>query len=685
MESSDSPHSSYSDSEDDSEDDWGNDYQDDSELPEKPNFNHHHHGYRRLNPEIGEIRLLRLDLSRSDDAVLSCRLTHRSLTSGSKFVALSYVWGDPDDTAQIRLDECIVSVTRNLHQALARLRRDGFKRRIWVDALCIDQDSVDEKNTQVPLMGKIFNLATKVVVWLGNELDDGALVALCELDRLQKIFPREGDESVISQRVRFDRMVVENSLAKSGIEGAPPAAQPEFAVDFRAIRRLVHRPWFRRVWVIQEILLARKSQICCGPEADDPRVSGYAMLGGLGVISEMEKRVVYENGLRPFVREIAWRTSPFHGMTRYNALRIKNNGARAPTEPPKLQIPLLYALYRIQDSREGDDFHAGTISGGIVSTDPRDLVYGILGIVEGVDSALIKIDYAPDTTMARVFFVAGRACLHRYGPEMFLFCQGQRLLSQGLPSWAPDWASKLGSLLPESSNIFYRQDRKKYTNASGAIGWTANPTVMQVSWEDPCVSLRGRVLNARVAQVGRTIRGSGLGLGIPRWRKHTAKFREMVGEVNSNQPDPNIAQANRANAWRALLGGPVWGHWYDTPVDFSRHFDILSGKVTPPSDLTLGEREWVNLRTLEYRERLRITGNRLFVDEAGRPGLAPPRIAPSDAIAVFAGATYPTVLRETEMPGRYRVIGAAYLYGVMDGEAFEGVNTADDLDEICLV
>ena len=84
------------------------------------------------------------------------------------FTALSYVWGDPSRTVPFECDGKILHVTQNCYYALERLIRRRCKRKVWVDATCIDQSNVSEKSSQVALMGDVYTTARHIMIWLGR-------------------------------------------------------------------------------------------------------------------------------------------------------------------------------------------------------------------------------------------------------------------------------------------------------------------------------------------------------------------------------------------------------------------------------------------------------------------------------------------------------------------------------------
>lgn len=164
--------------------------------------------------DVFEIRLLRHLPSLDSDAPIQCSLITYRLHQDEKpnlYEALSYVWGDPNITRKIIVADCSVNVTVNLHAALQQIRDRYFERLLWVDALCINQRDPDEIAVQILSMGRIYGQASCVLVWLGEEADDS--------DTALEVIRVYGSE----QRCRSS--------------------------NTEAIKRLLVRPWFSRIWV----------------------------------------------------------------------------------------------------------------------------------------------------------------------------------------------------------------------------------------------------------------------------------------------------------------------------------------------------------------------------------------------------------------------------------------------------
>lgn len=122
--------------------------------------------YSQLDPQKSEIRLVTLLPGKPCDSI-RCTLSTASLDQNPAFTALSYVWGDPSATKPITVDGEPFDVTLNLEEGLRAIRERGMSRVLWIDAICINQKDVNEKNVQVPQMGRLYSNAPEVLAWLG--------------------------------------------------------------------------------------------------------------------------------------------------------------------------------------------------------------------------------------------------------------------------------------------------------------------------------------------------------------------------------------------------------------------------------------------------------------------------------------------------------------------------------------
>ncbi|KAJ9634566.1 hypothetical protein H2199_008849 [Coniosporium tulheliwenetii] len=186
--------------------------------------------YKPLDPSRREIRLLTLAGGQFSDDI-HCSLSTVSLDDEPVYEALSYVWGDPNITRTIILQWTLQQATTNLEAALRRLRYRNRPRVLWVDAVCINQKDVLERQKQVLLMGDLYRNASVVLCWLGEKSEDSALA----FDAFET-WP-QGPE------IHWDPdETLGMDPRTSGIEYA-------FAVE-----RLSGRPYFYRLWIIYGVL-----------------------------------------------------------------------------------------------------------------------------------------------------------------------------------------------------------------------------------------------------------------------------------------------------------------------------------------------------------------------------------------------------------------------------------------------
>lgn len=190
-----------------------------------------------------EIRLLRLSPALlGDDQVLHGTLLLSQLADRPEFTALSYTWADTSgdrscsETIFIGPEWEALPITRNCAAALRRLRSRQDDVVIWVDAICIDQDNIGERSHQVGLMRDVYSRARKVVAFLGDDGDN------------------QTPESQLMHRMSEECFYSGTSVKLSW----------DPVRDGVALRALFNRPYWRRIWVIQEILLSKEAYIVLG-------------------------------------------------------------------------------------------------------------------------------------------------------------------------------------------------------------------------------------------------------------------------------------------------------------------------------------------------------------------------------------------------------------------------------------
>ena len=193
------------------------------------------------------IRLLTLEVGSGDDP-LHCSISVEQLDKSVIYNALSYTWGDEAPKHTISCDDQRLEITENLHSALRQIREDGRTEPIWIDAISINQSDIDERTAQVKMMKEIYGNARLVIAWLGNanETDPDGFALL------EKIYKQCGPPSLGE--------LANPVFSTTDALGLPGVDEPVW----RALSKVLYKPYFFRVWIIQEILAARQCIIQCG-------------------------------------------------------------------------------------------------------------------------------------------------------------------------------------------------------------------------------------------------------------------------------------------------------------------------------------------------------------------------------------------------------------------------------------
>src|SRR6266480_2595140 len=204
------------------------------------------------------IRLLEVRLG-SVLSTLEIRLIEKNLDE-AEFEALSYVWGNQGRKERIKCNDCWLSIGSNLYDALCERRRRGSTTFLWADAICVNQDNNQEKTHQVRLMREIYARADRVIIWIGKErLKDSKGFQLAK-SLYQKCH---------GERYDIDTGVLDFGDFDCESKGV---SEPLFDPNWIALFEIISHPWFGRVWVIQELLVAQKSTMWRGALDFDPNV-----------------------------------------------------------------------------------------------------------------------------------------------------------------------------------------------------------------------------------------------------------------------------------------------------------------------------------------------------------------------------------------------------------------------------
>lgn len=239
-------------------------------------------------------RLLRINSGSADDT-LQCSLHRVGEPCDYVFYALSYEWGSTGDAKSILVNGVPFTIRNNLWHFLMELRSrpEHHGKLFFIDAICINQTNIPERSAQVKLMGDIYSHAYSVYIWLGPHAD-GSKEALNVVSEIEQ--EAEPDPSIPEYLIDIH---LEEFAGKydifGGLISVPKPDQltqllletykkPGTELYWKAICAVTRRSYWTRAWIIQEVILARQLLIFCG----DIALSGktYATLGSLRAHSD---------------------------------------------------------------------------------------------------------------------------------------------------------------------------------------------------------------------------------------------------------------------------------------------------------------------------------------------------------------------------------------------------------------
>jgi len=642
-----------------------------------------------LPADKSSIRVLRID--RANKSSITGRLERLPLDAKDRksFVTISYFWGEsnPESWPKITINDSSFPVTPNVVPILELLRdHEELKdvESVWIDGICINQHDSAEKNAQVKMMGRIYSQSARTIAWLGpgEEETDEALDMLAEL------------------------MFAKRALAKRhkshGTRQPPEHLRHEGA--WKPLRRFFTLPWWRRVWTLQEFILA-------------PRLDFY--WGDRSIGRSELKGAVYAIWLsRPsseLIREELW--SPAWNRRR------------------------LHQWYKVRH-KVGDQSLLAWISyhSNANLSDPRDRIYGVLGLVNETDKQLVgSPNYDDENRVTGLYHRFTRSWIQTHG-SLDIICFSQLFHSSCsspqddrqhdlLPSWVPDWrdtrdtfvtpllVSQSGSKAIGNFRPIKHKDPDYATVTYAATG-ECEPRItilenpMHLACEGVLVDVidgLGGVPNVRSLLQSACPANTGL-LNL---RGSSANVRDRSGLLlQYRMPDvkllDDIVRCIALDRKDRYLGTPA-------PVrQYRDELLVLASRDRRNSESQLHRAfsEWfrenkrllINGRTIEelcrtitapeardgagegemsFASRLRDTtdadkmGRRLATTNQGYIGMVPPRARSGDAVCVLLGCSVPVVLRRmNDEEGTWEFVGECYLQGFMDGEALKNVATA---------
>lgn len=586
--------------------------------------------YLPLAHESEQARIRLLDLEYRDD-IVTLSLYSASLRDKPYYEAISYTWGDATKRKEIRCNGQLVTVPENLYDALRHLRHVDRVRTLWIDGICINQKYGAEKSAQIRMMPHIYEAAQTVLVWIGRA-NDQTERAFSEARRLAAA---QGGSSTNTpyHMLSSDRNDIHTPFN-------------EIAKDLFSI---FQRSWFKRIWVIQEVSVCRKATVVCGPltiDWDDLSAALFAVA--------VPGRIV-EGPWRKTLYAIFEQRKYFDKNKRPHLSRL---------------------IVRHQDS---------------LATKAEDKIYALLGLADDISRHQVTISY--DITIEDVYKKIALSCL-AYDQNLSILGSVEAVSTStliNLPSWVPDWS------VPRTAYALTFHDEFSstptiYTAArESQYVWKqpkSNRGLLLSGFKFDCIIVLGYADEHSVTANNFTKR-QWFEIG-PKKLFWQLSCERVVG-VRSKKQKYATSEDILDVYWQTLCAGCTLETFNAIRQEFlsfdeaMKSLSLLHKANLSSSFLMVTFFMYCFLIQRIFSLRFGIEslirwdgfsdrmvfgmGRRMARTSKGYIGLVPATTQPGDCVYLLKGGHVPFILREKG--GVVRLIGEAYIHGIMKGEAFD--------------
>lgn len=301
------------------------------------------------------IRLLRIHFGDAGTQP-SCSLETFNFDACPEYWALSYTWGPEKPSRIILVNGQRFRIRQNLFNFIIAFRspdNDDFY--LWIDQICINQENIPERNSQVRRMGQYYDRAVKVITWLGI----GTELELAAMDRIKQV----------------------------DIVNTPPSKYKEAATLglLRGYRSIIANPYFERLWIVQEMARAQEILVILGTDTQIPVTTSWRHFNFAFV------QLVFEKTITSTTSEVAQKE-----LMLRQEIRDRSE--------------ILFQLLEVKKYRDSTDiFDLIEAFSAHKCADPRDKLYALQDIGH-LQKQLFTIDYSKSKNQVYSDFVG--TCLN---------------------------------------------------------------------------------------------------------------------------------------------------------------------------------------------------------------------------------------------------------------------------------
>lgn len=485
-----------------------------------------------------------------------------------------------------------LAIGENLRAALLTLRHAASTRTMWVDAICINQDDIKERNHQVHIMKKIYSKAESVIVWLGPESK--------------------------ASRAAMDLIVECNQSASADLL--------DYEEDsLRGLSDIFLRSWWKRIWIVQEVVAALDLVIYCGRR----RLPWHLVAN---VCREIRRKE-----FSPGEKAQILRSSGYQNFTALNNFR-------------RGRMSLTKCLQCTKDYE---------------ATDMRDKLYALIGVASDIFPEDIVPDYTKSTKTVFLdlvrFLVTRRRSLDiissgRHLRPASTTPAGSQLRPGGkIPSWLPDWHVSQGLKPLDSGGM----DRASYCASRGANA------VVRMDAFPKTLKVEGVVVD-KIDFFGAAITSSAQD-SLPTLRRW--QYIASLQRLHLISGD-KFGVATPPDFWTTIVAGKNYRASREKKRSTMEEAEALESATRSFVAGNLRPEMWESQYVADAVTRA-VMGRRFFITTRKRMGLGVPEIQLNDRVVVLKGCSVPLILRAM---GKHMVIvGESYVSGIMNGEVIEGL------------
>jgi Heterokaryon incompatibility protein (HET) len=603
----------------------------------------------------------------------------------------------------VRVDGHLFPIRVNLKKALRRIRSETESRVFWIDSICINQLSLEERSQQVKIMGLIYKTTRECIIWLG-EVDDDPIQPYKKLEAYNPV-----DVSVLEGHIRDKKLESPKPLQNAGkttesldIPGAFEVAdllarnihfyempfyrilqdgkfelREEFSKAVYALENILQRSWWKRIWTAQEAFLPNNSVIHVGP---------YSM----PYQTFLEASDVWGDHIRSFSHN-RWENccaSILHLWLGHSS-----------SEEPEALFEPIEELQTLKIARA--DHKSGSVAHNLFllsvqrsATIPHDRVYGLFGLIQ----EFFELDEAPDYTLAllqlykrttiKFMKEAQHLCLLSYAHPQIregVEDEDKKEYFKELPSWCPDWNSvALRDYFDIYNHGGFIADKEQTYDAASKSDAVLNlhavliGVIPKVGQKIPSMQVPPGKFVPAVQDWVDIAAGKGL-TPMALWEIiHVATHKDVGLQTLGDQDawwEVLKELAARDASFQEMVDaskGNTYEHYRMSMTALeNRGVFSIDSTVEPPAGLHISE------ELTEYRKTL----------PQGSIGLTTPNVLEGDCIFLAQGARTPLILRpikgeflsekatkegltKEQLSKSFTLVGVCYIHGMMQGQAW---------------